>query len=143
MFDKSDVIFAYTRADAIADGVLVDLTDYKAEGMEETLATSRGIKLPVAVTSTVYGQYIALPEDYKGEQTFAGRLSDVFSNFVLTVLLVPENREKSEIFFPLVLPTISEDGKDSGEEIKTMLKAHIGPGDTTAPVLTIMLPDED
>ena len=62
------VIFAYTRLQAIADGVLVDVT---------TTASEAGFTIPVAVTRTVWTRLIALPEGYRGFQDESGRLWDV------------------------------------------------------------------
>ena len=47
------VIFAYTRAQAIDDGILVDVSETAREA---------GFKIPVAVTRTVWNRLIALPE---------------------------------------------------------------------------------
>ena len=47
MFDSSDLIHSYTRAQAIEDGVLVDVSD---------VATEAGFKLPVAITRAAWAQ---------------------------------------------------------------------------------------
>ena len=44
-----DVIFSYTRKQAIEDGVLVDITE---------MAKEAGIKYPVAITSTAFFGYV-------------------------------------------------------------------------------------
>ena len=62
------VIFAYTRAQAIEDGILVDVSETAREA---------GFKIPVAVTRTVWDRIIALPEGYRGFQDERGRLWDV------------------------------------------------------------------
>ena len=41
MFEEADLIYSYTRADAIRDGVLIDVT---------ATAQEAGIRWPVAVT---------------------------------------------------------------------------------------------
>ena len=48
-----NVIYAYTRAQAIADGVLVDVSK---------LAREAGFKIPVAVTAGVWAECVAVPE---------------------------------------------------------------------------------
>ena len=55
-FENAPVIFSYTRAQAIEDGVLVDLTEWAAE---------TGFKIPVACTATVWHQYIMPPNGTK------------------------------------------------------------------------------
>ena len=44
-FSNDEIIFAYTRADAISDGVLVELSDQ--------MVNEAGIKVKVAVTGAV------------------------------------------------------------------------------------------
>ena len=61
-------ISTYTRAQAIEDGILVDVSDTAREA---------GFRIPVAVTRTVWNRIIALPDGYRGFQDEAGRLWDV------------------------------------------------------------------
>src|SRR5262245_46930249 len=67
--DDYDVIFAYTRAQAIADGVLVDVTD---------TANGAGFKIPVALTSRVWAEYVAVPDGVECQDE-TGRLWDILS----------------------------------------------------------------
>src|SRR5215207_3343934 len=86
MFEDADLISSYTRAQAIADGTLIDLTD----------ATDRDgrklspFKWPVAMTAAAFGEAVAAGGEWQpdaggdevlvlpGGQDFAGRLWDVF-----------------------------------------------------------------
>ena len=52
-FDDAPVIFSYTRARAIEDGVLVDLSEWARE---------TGFKVPVACTAAVWHGHIVPPE---------------------------------------------------------------------------------
>lgn len=52
IFGQADVIFSYTRAEALADGVLVSLP----------LAPRFGFRVPVAITSAGHGSAIAWDE---------------------------------------------------------------------------------
>jgi type I site-specific restriction-modification system R (restriction) subunit len=63
-----EVIYAYTRAQAIEDGVLVDVT---------TTASEAGFKWPAAMTRTVYERYIEVPSELNGQQDIQGRLWDL------------------------------------------------------------------
>jgi hypothetical protein len=54
MFDSSDLIHSYTRAQAIEDGVLVDVSD---------VATEAGFKLPVAITRAAWARYVEVPAE--------------------------------------------------------------------------------
>ena len=58
-WDEAEVIDAYTRAQALEDGVLVDVSE---------MAKEAGIKFPVALTATVYGQYVEVPEGVTGQR---------------------------------------------------------------------------
>ncbi len=62
-----EIIYAYTRKQAIADGVQVDVS---------TVANEAGIRFPVFITRTVFDAYVALPPNVSGQDE-AGRLWDV------------------------------------------------------------------
>ena len=67
--NDSDVVFTYTRKQAIEDGVLIDITD---------TAKEMGFKFPVAITSTVWHGYIVPSKELKcWGQSVKGRLWDV------------------------------------------------------------------
>jgi hypothetical protein len=53
LFDDKDIIFKYTRADAIKNGILIGVSNS---------ATQQGIKCPVAITKALWDQYIVTPE---------------------------------------------------------------------------------
>lgn len=118
-----DVIFTYSRKQAIEDGVLVDVTETAKEA---------GFRFPVALTRQVWGKYI-VPSDYDAErgQDTAGRLWDT-----LWMLRVNARKGGSCILFPVVFEML-------GEPKTVQLKAVVGPGDDGGPVITIMMPDED
>ena len=52
MFENFDLIHSYTRAQAIADGVLVDVS---------ATAREAGIRFPVALTCAVYARCVTVP----------------------------------------------------------------------------------
>ena len=52
MFEDADLIHRYSRADAIRDGVLIDVTEAAREA---------GFKLPVALTAAAWGKCVAVP----------------------------------------------------------------------------------
>src|SRR5713226_2372951 len=70
-WDDADVIYAYTRAQALEDGVLVDVSETAKEA---------GINFPVALTATVWGQYVEVPEGVTGQDE-TGRLWDILWMF--------------------------------------------------------------
>jgi hypothetical protein len=62
-----EIIYAYTRKQAIADGVQVDIS---------TTAQEAGIRFPVFITRTAFDAYVTVPPDVTGQDE-AGRLWDV------------------------------------------------------------------
>jgi hypothetical protein len=62
-----EVIFSYTRAQAIADRALIDVTPTAAEA---------GFRFPVAVTSDLMAAIETIPQKYSHED-IEGRLWDV------------------------------------------------------------------
>jgi hypothetical protein len=68
-FEDAPVIFQYSRAQAIEDGVLIDLTEWAKE---------TGFKIPVACTAAVWNGYV-VPTDRTREigQSERGRAHDL------------------------------------------------------------------
>jgi hypothetical protein len=69
--DVAEVLSVYTRAQALEDGVLVDVSE---------TAKEVGIKFPVSLTATIWEQYVEVPEGISG-QNEAGRLWDILWMF--------------------------------------------------------------
>jgi len=121
-----DLIYRYTRQQALADGVLVDATD---------LAREAGFVFPVALTETLYHSYIVPALDLVAEgQSIQGRLWDLL--FVLR-FAIAKARDTDTILFKVLFLMSS-----GAIPVPIELKAICGPGDDGSPVLTIMLPDE-
>lgn len=126
MFDEMDIIYEYTRTDAINDGILIDVTETAKEA---------GFVFPVAVTSALWTGYIEPSKESKRfGQSESGRLWDVLSVLFLTIR---QNRDKTTIQFPVRFIM-----KNRQKRV-IWLKAICGPGDNLEPVITIMLPNED
>jgi len=126
-----DVIYSYSRAQAIEDGVLVDLCQ---NDLAEVVKDA-GIKIPVACTAEVFSECIALtPAAERACNDIKGRLWDVLWMFMNAAR---KAGSRSVVTFQVavvrkrVRPTI------------TTLKAVCGPGDNAEPVLTIMFPEQD
>ena len=127
-FEDMPVIFSYTRAQAIEDGVLVDLTAWAKE---------TGFRIPVACTSTVWNGYIVPPAGTeKLGQSERGRAHDL-----LWMAYVAIRRSKGAKREQLLFDVLFLQAPRRHEEVT--LKAHCGPGDHGEPVLTIMSPQED
>ena len=84
LFDE--VIYAYTREQAIADGVLIDVSK---------MAKEAGIRFPVAVTSAVWHEYVVPDEELKHSgQSEDGRIWDTLWMFRCNATNVPTERQQ-------------------------------------------------
>lgn len=134
------IIFSYTRAQAIEDGVLVDLS---AEGETKLLVREAGFGVPVAMTVAAFHDTVlaGTTETPAGEfifpsgQSLKGRLWDVLSVLRYSARA---NRSSDRVYFAVDVDTAG-DGKHNTVKLWSL----IGPGDNGEPVLTIMLEGED
>ena len=126
-----NIISTYSRAQAIEDGVLVDVTD---------VAKESGFSIAVAVTRAVWEQTIAWSKEDSTKQTHqdqSGRLWDVL--WMLYLACKRCNGKSSLIYGLYVIPRNGRSRKPS----LVKLKSVIGSGDDGEPVITVMLPSED
>ena len=124
---EPEVIFAYTRQQAIADGVLVDAS---------ALAQEAGFVFPVALTETLYHSYVVPALDLVAEgQSIQGRLWDLL--FVLRFAIAKARDTDTILFKVLFLMSTGS------TPVPIELKAVCGPDDDGSPCITVMLPDED
>jgi hypothetical protein len=130
LFMAGHVIYSYTRAQAIADGVLVDVTEVAAEA---------GFKVPVAITRSVWTDCVEWPAEIQAHKAIlqeeGARLWDVVWMAFLACR-APGNGAR-RVF---ELHRVPRDGKRAR---CVSLVVCIGPGDDPGPVITIMQPDED
>ena len=119
-----ELIYAYTRAQAIDDGVLVDVSE---------VAKEAGFRFPVALTSAVWRRYVEIPTGVEAQDE-QGRLWDILW---MLHIAVKGGNGGSEIRFSL---HVRNDNRAPKME---NLKALCGPGDDFEPVITVMMPDED
>lgn len=126
-YEGYEVISVYTRAQALHDGVLIDVSE---------MAKEAGFKYPVAVTSAVWDTYIVPAEKArKLGQSENGRLWDTL--WMLRCAIKGCKESLSTIRFRLYFIM-----KEKQRRLIT-LKAVCGLGDDAEPVLTIMMPEED
>ena len=125
-FADGEVIFSYTRADALADGVLVDVSE---------MAREAGLRYPVAVTRRVWDE-VATPsaKDRETGQSETGRLWDALS--MLRVAIQGASRKQDRLDYKMLVFR-------EGTHGEVQLTAVCGPGDNGEPVITIMIPGED
>src|SRR5262245_25524940 len=84
----SEIIHAYTRAQAIADGILVDVSE---------LAKEAGLMYPVALTRAVFEAYVKVPAGVKAQDE-TGRLWDILN---LLRWAAAKSEGESKILFQL------------------------------------------
>ena len=126
------VIFAYTRAQAIEDGILVDVCETAREA---------GFKIPVAITRTVWERLVALPDGYQGFQDESGRLWDVLW-MARHYALRASNSDRVRMC--VLVRDIRKDLRDSHRPPRKHFPiVAIGSGDDGGPAITIMFPEDD
>ena len=121
------VIFSYTRAQALADGVQVDVTETAKEA---------GFRFPVFLTRGVFDAYVAVPADVEGQDE-AGRLWDILWRLLHAVCHARGDAQR--IQFHLYV-------RNNNRRARLIsLVAECGARDIndTRPAITVMLPDED
>lgn len=122
-----EVIYSYTRAQAVADGVQIEVTKTAQEA---------GIRFPVFLTRAVYDAYVTVPPDVTAQDE-SGRLWDIvwMTRFAILRARPGVNR------IPVAL-YVRNDNR-AAKLIK--LIATCGPLDIDdpQPAITVMLPGED
>ena len=116
MFEEKDIIYKYTRQDALNDGLLVSLKNYSND--------TRLYKYPIAVTKAVW--------DIISQQPSAGAC---IWDLCWMSQKMGKKIDDSTVIFPTIII-------HNGEEKTLLFKLQVHPGDNMEPVITIMLPDE-
>ena len=113
-----DLIYSYSRAQALADGVLVDVSER---------ARCHGIKYPTACTAGVLAliEAIEKPHPTLRQVQVLGRTDAVL---VAMLAAIRQARGTDRATF---------------QALGAALWAQCGPGDTAEPVITIMMQGED
>ena len=121
------VVYAYTRAQAVADGVQIEVTKTAQEA---------GIRYPVFLTRAVFDAYVAVPPNVTGQDE-AGRLWDVVWMLRFAISRARGHTDR--------LPVALYVRNDNRAPKLVKLIAQAGPldMDDPSPAITIMLPTED
>ena len=127
LWKESDLISTYTRAQALADGVLVDITPWAREA---------GFTIPVAVTAAVWAILEPSVALRQLGQSVTGRAWDLLMILRSAIHKAPD-RDRVH-FAPLF---VREPHDPTPRPVP--LWALCGPGDDGAPVLTVMCEGED
>ena len=122
-----EVLYAYTRAQAVADGFQVEVTKTAQEA---------GIRFPVFLTRTVYDAYVTVPPNVTGQDE-AGRLWDIVW---MLRFAIRRSRPACDR-----LPIALYVRNDNRAARLVKLIATCGPLDIDdpQPAIIVMMPDED
>ena len=120
-------VYTYTRAQAVADGLQVEVTKTAAEA---------GIRFPMFITRAVYDAYVTVPHGVTGQDE-AGRLWDLVW---MTRFAIIRSRPGVQRL-PVALYVRNDDVRSR----LVKLVATCGPVDIDdpRPAITVMMPDED
>lgn len=124
------VIHSYTRSQAIADGMLIDITPMAAEA---------GITLPTVVSANLYHGHIVPPANTLDlGQSIDGRLWDV----LMVLRAFAKRAEGNRIQF--LVDFVAGRGRNGVPTMQTVtVLAMVHPDDVGKPVITIMLPEDE
>lgn len=130
---NAEVISTYSRAQAIADGVLKDVTETAKEA---------GIVHPTALTAAAWAEAVTWDEKNGAGQDEKGRLWDVLW---MARIAIHSNRgrhavESDRLPYAIYRVPNVPDAMDTNE---LELVVAISGGDDGTPVITVMLPHED
>lgn len=120
-----EVISVYTREQALADGVLVDLAVVAPD------VCAQHFKYPVAATTEVWSIIKRAVENKRHCNDYKGVIHDI--------LWMARNGRTVDATTRLFTVIITGAGRTRNFTFKIVC----GPGDSGEPVLTIMLPNED
>jgi hypothetical protein len=131
MTDTSDpawhVVHRYSRAQALADQVLVDISD---------VARDAGIRYPIAVTATAWALAVDLTDAARAAGCDrVGRTWDVC--WMLRWAMANAAPHVDDLQFRVLVV------RDQIEPTLVTLRAICGPGDDGEPVITVCIPEED
>jgi hypothetical protein len=121
------VIYAYTRAQAVADGVQVDVTKTAQEA---------GIKFPMFLTRAVWEAYVTVPPDVTGQDE-AGRLWDIVWMTRFGIIRSTPGRDR----IPVALYVRNDNTR--AKLVKLIATCSALDISDPQPAITVMMPDED
>lgn len=131
-WNEADIIFRYTRKQAMRDGLLVDISNADFGHLCQQL----GIRINVAMTDGAWSATVGrIDEPLPPGQSIEGRIWDVLYAFRYAIAI--QINDTDRVHFKV-------DVKQPDQSRRTVnLWCLIGPGDAGEPVITIMLEGED
>jgi hypothetical protein len=133
MFSKDDIVFSYSRAQALADGVLV--------AVPEPLQKEAGFRIPVAMTSRVYEDCVAwTTEDSERKRVSQDQEARLWDLLAMARFAAQCEPSRSIVAFDLL--RVPKQGSGILPR-RVQLVMTIHQGDDGQPCMTVMFPDED
>jgi DNA repair protein RadC len=126
--NESEVIYAYTRAQALADGVLIDIS---------SMAKEAGFRHPTAITADLHATLTPNRRERSYGQSYEGRLWDVLFMARLAARRAIWDSQTAFSVSQAVCP--GERGRLRRRSLNLWLV--VGPGDEHEPVITIGFPE--
>lgn len=124
------VIYGYSRAQAISEGVLVDVS---------ATAKEAGFSVPVAITSAAWSDCVKWSDRDSSRQTHQDESARLWDVLWMAHLAAYKAQGGTTAF---TLYRVPRGGKGKMPR-KVTLHMQIGPGDVGEPVITVMMPGED
>lgn len=122
-----EVVYAYTRAQAVADGVQVEVTKTAQEA---------GIRFPMFLTRAVYDSFVTVPPGVTAQDE-GGRLWDIVWMTRFAIIRAKPGVDR----IPVAL-YVRNDNR-AAKLIKLVAVAGPLDIDDPTPAITVMMPDED
>ena len=123
-----DVVYTYTRSQAIADGFQIEVTKTAQEA---------GIRFPVFITRTVFDTCVAVPPGVTGQDE-SGRLWDIVWMLRFAIL-----RSRPGIDRIPVALYVRQSDYQRPQLVKLIATCGALDIDDPQPSITLMMPDED
>jgi hypothetical protein len=122
-----DLVFAYTRAQALADGVQVDVSK---------VAVEAGIRFPVFLTRAVYDAYVAVPPNVIGQDE-SGRIWDVVTMLRFAI----RKAQPGQTRLPFALYVRNDNRRP--RLVKLIASCGALDLDNPQPAITVLLPEDE
>jgi hypothetical protein len=125
LFEDADLIHRYTRAEALEDGTLVDVTE-TAKGV--------GFRIPIALTRTAWSDCVAWAEEDNERVVYQDESGRLWDLLWMAINAARRNTEASRLEFKVL--RVPRDSR-TGQPVSVTLVLDIGPGDQGEAVITI------
>jgi hypothetical protein len=121
------VCFSHTRAQALADGLLIDISDFAKEAF---------FRCPMAVSDSLFYNYLS--PDYSLLSQGQSLTSRIQATLAALKTAICENPKARQLNFTnsYVMPTDSK-------PVPVEISATLHPGDDDKPVITLSLPEDN